>query len=87
MSNDDVFADEASSNIQNFSRQSPSVTQCSVTRHVSRVMSQGWGRVMMGVTAIIGSDLDGRQILHDTTRLEWIPSVLYPAPEWQEFEL
>ena len=50
-------------------------------------MSQGWGRVMMGVTAIIGSDLDGRQILHDTTRLEWIPSVLYPAPEWQEFEL
>ena len=23
-------------------------------------------RVMIGVTAIIGSDLDGRQILHDT---------------------
>ena len=40
MSNDDVFADEASSNIQNFSRQSPSVTQCDASRvacHESRL--------------------------------------------------
>lgn len=38
----------------------------SVTCHVSLVTCQGRGpMVMKGVTAIIGSDLDGRQILHD----------------------
>ena len=41
----------------------------SVTSHVTRVKA-GTGRVMKAVTAIIGSDLDGRQILHDTPQAQ-----------------
>lgn len=46
-----------------------------VTCHMSRVKAGSrWG--MKGVTAVIGSDLDGRQILHDT------PSTLRNEPNW-----